>query len=494
MARPAAADRRVAATDQEEKKTHFWRELQSDVRDYLLYFDHENIDDFSRFFKTVGGALRDSWKSIRDIPARIMDHPIIADRVGQGERDFWSDLGEQVGLMAGFAAAGGHAVSGALKLSSAVKERHWGRGLDGLVDIASGSSLALAVAGLAGARAIVAPLAATINMVRGGYNIVVGYKRHDQRKQIQGALDLTRSAGSFGRLLKSRSPIFRAVGVGFAPIAGAFQAGRGLHDVAIGLKNNDNRKELRGLVDIATAVGTALAFASGAAVIPGIALAVAANAVKLGYQFSPKIRKKVDAALDKIEPGLQTTVEKVSDLSQPLVAAFERFMSRFVKKVDPRAPRHYSKAQLAEITNLLLADGRYSREEASRLRTELEKVGQKSDLPKRDITTPPPLLRAKLVAELKTERERVDFVRFLLVVADYNFKIAPEERVFIESLAVSELGLSVEQFQRLIDERESESRLLQSESDTTAPAPTRGTAPTLAPAPTRGTAPTLAVG
>lgn len=459
-----------SSTDQGRKETHFWREFQSDVRDYLLYFDHENVDDFSRFFKTVGGALRDSWKSIRDIPARVMDHPIIADRVGQGERDFWSDLGEQVGLTAGFVAAGGHALSGALKLSSAVKEGHWGRGLDGLVDIASGSSLALAVAGLAGARAIVAPLAAAINMVRGGYNLVVGYKRHDDRKQIQGALDLTRSAGSFGRLLKKRNPVFRAVGIGFAPVAGAFQAGRGLHDIAIGLKNNDNRKELRGLVDIATAVGTALAFASGAAVIPGVALAVAANVVKLGYQFNPRFRKKVDKVIDKVEPALQKVVDKVEDLSEPMVHAFKKFMSRFVKKVDPEAPAHYSKAQLAEITNLLFADGRYSREESSRLRIELEKVGQKRDVPRRDTAAPPPLQRATLVRELDTTQERTEFVRFMLVVADFNFKIAPEEREFVQTLAVTDLGMSQEQFQSLLDERESKSRLLKSEAGA-APSP-----------------------
>ncbi len=460
----------AAAYGEGKKETHFWREFRSDVRDYLLYFDHENVDDFSRFFKTVGGALRGSWKSIRDIPERIMDHPIIADRVAQGDRDFWSDLGERVGLTAGFVAAGGHALSGALKLSSAVKEGHWGRGLDGLVDIASGSSLALAVAGLAGARAIVAPLAAAINMVRGGYNLVVGYKRHDERKQIQGALDLTRSAGSFGRLLKKRSPVFRAVGIGFAPVAGAFQAGRGLHDIAIGLKNNDNRKELRGLVDIATAVGTALAFASGAAVIPGVALAVAANVVKLGYQFSPKFRKKVDKVIDKAEPVLQKVVDKVTDLSEPVVKAFRRFMGRFVKKVDPEAPAHYSKAQLAEIANLLHADGRYSREESARLRIELEKVGQKRDMPKRDAQAPQALQRSKLVQELDTEVERTDFVRFMLVVADFNFKISPEEKQFIQTLAVTDLGMTPEQFQSLLDERETENRLFKSEATVVASA------------------------
>ena len=96
----------------------------------------------------------------------------------------------------GFVAAGGHALSGALKMGTGIKQRNLGKTLDGLVDVASGSSLALAVAGLAGAKAVVAPIAATINAVRGGVNTVQGYKRGDERKQLQGMLDLTRSVGS----------------------------------------------------------------------------------------------------------------------------------------------------------------------------------------------------------------------------------------------------------------------------------------------------------
>lgn len=254
--------------EEPKKDDPFWRELREDVRDYILHFDHERIDDFSRLVKSLGEVLKDGWKVVRDIPAKILNHPIIADRVDKDDRDFWSDLGGQVGTIAGFAAAGGHAVAGTLKLGSAIKHGHWGRGLDGLVDIASGTSLALAVAGLAGARAIVAPIAATINMIRGGFNAAVGFKRGDERKQLQGTLDVSRSVSSLGRLMRHNSALLGGVGIAFAPITGALQAGRGMHDVSTGLKNNDNKKELKGLVDIATAVGTALAFASGPAVIP----------------------------------------------------------------------------------------------------------------------------------------------------------------------------------------------------------------------------------
>lgn len=437
------------------KDEHFWHELRNDVRDYILHFDHERIDDFSRFFKDFGGVLKDGWKVVRDLPAKILNHPVVKDKVDTDDRNFWSDLGGQIGTIAGFAAAGGHAVAGTLKLGSAVRHGHWGRALDGLVDIASGTSLALAVAGLAGAKAIVAPIAATINLVRGGYNTAVGFKRGDERKQLQGTLDIARSVSTLGRLMRHDSAVLGGVGIAFAPVAGVLQAGRGMHDVATGLRNEDNKKEIKGLVDIATAVGTAMAFASGVAVIPGVALAVAANLVKVGYQISPKFRKKVDKILDKHEPKLEKMVEKSVKISAPVVKAYRKFMGHFIKDVDPPGPAHFSKAQLAEITNLLHIDGRYSREEYERLRTDLEEVGQKKDLPKRG-ASPPDLRRAELVNELTTPESRTDFIRFLLVVADYNLESDPVEIDYLRELATKHLGLSAEQFQELVDERETE--------------------------------------
>jgi hypothetical protein len=440
--------------ESEKKDDAFWREWRDDIRDYILHFDHERIDDLSRFFKDTGGVLKDGWKFVRDVPKKILNHPIVADKVDPDDRDYWSDLGGQIGLIAGFTAAGGHAVAGGVKLASAIRRGHVGRGLDGLVDIASGTTLALAVAGLAGARAIAAPIAATINMVRGGYNTVVGFRRGDKRKQLQGSLDVTRSVSSFGRLLRHNSAALGAVGIAFAPVAGALQAGRGLYDVSTGLKNDDNKKQLKGLVDVATAVGTALAFASGPAVIPGIALAVAANIVKVGYQISPRIRKKVDRQLDNQEPRLRKLVEKTSRASAPIVKAYQKVMAHFIKRVDTEGPAHFSKAQLAEIVHLLYADGRYSREEENRLRTDLEQVGQKKDLPGRKAERPE-LQREELARELDSPQSRTDFIRFLLVVADYNYETAPTEHDFIKELATGHLGLSAEEFIKLVEERRS---------------------------------------
>ena len=435
-----------------KKEDGFWRGISDDVRDFILHIDHDRIDDIGRITKDAGNGLREAWKFLRDIPAKVFDHPIIADRVDDNQKDFWTDLTDQVGVIAGFTAAGGFAVAGGVKIANGIRKGNWSKALDGLVDAASGTSLALAVAGLAGARALVVPIATGINLARGVFNIGLGYRRGDERRQIQGSLDVSRAVGTFGRLMKSHGAVFKGVGVAMAPVAGALQAGRGFYDLNTGIKNKDKRKEVQGLADIAAAVGTAMAFASGVAVIPGIALAVAANLVKVGYQLSPKFRKKVDKGLTKIEPTLEKAVDKVERLTEPVVKAWKSLLGRFIKRVDAEKSGRFSKAELAEITNLLHSDGKYEREEYNRLRISLEKVGQRKELPKRG-EAPPPVRRQELVAELDEPKEKQDFVRFLLVAADYDYKTTSQELDYLRELSIDHLGLSEREFQTLVDER-----------------------------------------
>lgn len=456
---PVELPRRQQPAPPKKGDDGFWRGITEDVREFILHIDHDRIDDIGRITKSVGGGLKDAWKYLRDIPSKIFDHPIIADKVDEDQKDFWTDLTEQVGVVAGFTAAGGYAVAGGVKVTNGVRRGNWSKALDGLVDVASGTSLALAVAGLAGARALLAPIATSVNLVRGAYNTRLGFRRGDERRQIQGALDMSRAVGSFGRLWKSHGAAFKGVSVAMAPVAGALQAGRGFYDLNTGLKNKDRKKELQGLADIAAAVGTAMAFASGVAVIPGVALAVAANLVKVGYQLSPKFRKSVDKQLIKLEPKLEKAVLKVERLTQPAVRAWKGLLGRFIKRVDATKPGDFSKAELAEIAQLLHCDGKYEREEYNRLRTSLEKVGQKKDLPKRN-APPPPVRRDELVAELAEPQQRRDFVRFLLVAADYDYKTSVEELDYLRELSVEHLGLTEQQFQQLVDERTAQRKLL----------------------------------
>lgn len=424
---------------QSQTDESFWRELRNDLRDYVLHFNHENIDQLSQAAQSMGSGLKGAWKFVKDVPAKILDLPMIAERVTQEDRNQWLEIGGQVGLIAGFVAAGAYGAAGGTKMISALRHGHAGRALDGLVDLAAGTSVALAVAGLVGARAILAPIAASLNVVRGAYHAVEGWKHRDKRLQVQGGLDVIRSSGSAARMLGKHSTLLGGLGVGLAPVAGAIQAGRGLFDLSVGLRNDDNKKELQGLVDIATAVGTAMAFASGVAIIPGIALAVAANIIKVGYQLSPRFRRRVDQVIDKQEPRLEKFASHATKASKPLIHFWQKIMERWGPERDAPGPRHYGSAQLAEISQLVHADGRYSKLEYRRLKSQLEEAGQKKQTPQRHETPLKPR-RLELQRELPRLKDRQDFLHYLTVVAGYDLEVRPEEIAWIEALA-SDLGL-----------------------------------------------------
>lgn len=418
-----------------EPRVHgFWKDRADDVRELLLLVDQEKLEDAGKLLKSVGSGLKGAWKQVRDIPSKLFDLPVVADKVGLDTQNTLVRIGESLGLTVGFVAAGGHALGGSLKVLSGHQQRETSRKLDGIMDIATAASLTATVAGFGGARAILAPLAAAFNIFRGGHNAAKGYKRNDERAQLQGTLDAVRSAGSLGRLLKKHAMFFRVAGIALAPVAGAIQAGRGLHNLSVGLKNSDNKRELNGLVDIATAVGTALAFASGAAVIPGVALAVAANIAKIVYQVSPKARKKMDRWLDRCEPTLERMVDAAEKLSQPVQRAWKKLMSKLIKQTEEEGPAKFTSAQLQEIHRLLRCDGEYTRQEERRLRVVLSERGQLSHLPTRG-NSPSTTLRQELLTGLPSPAERVEFLRFLETVSRFDNLTTQPELDYIKDLA-----------------------------------------------------------
>lgn len=413
---------------------NFWKERAEEFREMLLFLDEEKLEDAGRIIKSLGSGLKGAWKQIKDIPAKIFNLDVVSDTVGEEKKESllrWSRL---LGQTAGFVASGGHALGGVLKIASGIQQKDRSRKLDGIMDVATASTLAAAVAGLPGVRAVLAPLAASFNVFRGSYNAGHGFKTRDGRKQVQGALDAVRSAGSVGRLLKHVAPVFRVAGTVLAPIAGSLQAGRGIYDVNIGLKNDDNKKMLKGLVDIATAVGTATAFASGAAVIPGIALAVVANIAKIAYEISPKARAKMDPWLDRAEPKLQKFVDKADQYSKPIRETWDKLWSRFVKSPEAPNPDLFTSEQIAEIAHVLASDGEYTRREERRFKTRLEQLGQRDLLPSRKDELPP-LNREALLSQLKTHEQKVKFVRFLVTASGFDNNIAPAERESVDGLA-----------------------------------------------------------
>lgn len=239
------------------KEESFWKEFDHDVREFLLHADTDKIREFGQLVRTVGNGVRGVWKII-DPQDIVQDDPK------------WASISDTVGVAAGLTAAGGAAVLGITKLVRGFRAGHTGKKLDGLVDLGAATTLTLAALALGTAKLVAAPLTATLNAVRGGYNVVRGFKHNDERKQLQGLLDISRSLGGFSRSFKRFSPILGVAGIVLAPVAGFMQAGRGVHDLSIGIKNSDKKRMVRGLADMATAVGTTMAFASGVAVIPEI--------------------------------------------------------------------------------------------------------------------------------------------------------------------------------------------------------------------------------
>lgn len=434
--------------DQEDP---FWREFGNDVREFLLHADPQKLQELSTLVKNVGSGLRQVWKLVRHLPERIMNHSAVKDDIDDKTRDNWLEWSERIGLVTGLTAAGGQALLGVTKLVRGFKQGHTSRQLDGLVDLATATTLALTVAGLGAARLVAAPIAAGFNVIRGAFNTVTGFKHNDERKELQGLLDMARAVGGIGRIFKNYSPLCQMMGIAFAPVAGGLQAGRGLYEVSVGLKNDDKKQVVRGLADVATAVGTTMAFASGVAVIPGVVLAVAANGLKVAYQVSPKFRGWVNRKLDKHEDKLVKLVERADKLTAPLRNGWRKVMSKIFKHIDPEGPRRFSAAQLADITRLLHVDGRYDEEEQQKLKATLEDAGQGKETPQP--TDPvPESQRPGLVQELDTHAKAKDFVAFMIAVADYDHPITPEEEAYLRHLS-TDVGLTPAEFEQLLKEQ-----------------------------------------
>jgi hypothetical protein len=234
-------------------------------------------------------------------------------RVGSGQlrsllgTGLASALGS-AGIYVGFAAAGLRTAAGAGKVVEAVRIRDFGKALDGFKDFGSASVLGLTCAGMWAARKVALPAAAGFDTFRGGFNFVAGWVTNDKRRQARGLFDGVGAAGRTGRALKTYSPFLGKAGLVLAPVAGALQIKRGLDSLSLGLEKNNNKVELRGLVDIASAVGTTLLF-TGIAATPGLAIFSVAQFISTTYAMSATVRKVVDPILDKMEP----TAIKIGD-------------------------------------------------------------------------------------------------------------------------------------------------------------------------------------
>lgn len=251
-----------------------------------------------------------------------------------GSRQFRALLGTGLasslgaaGMYAGLAAAGMRTAGGVGKLVEAGKKKSMSKALDGVKDLGSAAVLGLASASMYALRRTVLPFYGGIGTIRGAFNYAMGRKDKNKRRQEIGALDGIRSLGLTARALKAYSPWFLTAGRVLAPVAGVMQATMGAKKLAHGLRKNINKDELKGVVDIASAVGLTMLL-TGVAATPGLAVFSAAQFLYTVYNMNSKVRKFMDKGIDKLEPaGLKAmdgirnvTVdvkEKINKLSSP---------------------------------------------------------------------------------------------------------------------------------------------------------------------------------
>lgn len=304
-----------------EKDDHFWRELFSgELQEIGIHLNPDHIHATVDGAKSIGSGLRDAWE---DLGKKVSDLFKLADldtRISPEFQEKATEVVLQTARGLGYAAAGLQGIGGLHKLRKGIQKKNLGDKIDGVFDLSTSAAVATTVAGMGIGPLVLGPLAATMGVVRGGYNAVKGFRKGDGRLEIQGGLDMVRSASVGLRLLGKQAPGLAVAGKVLGPIAGVIQASRGFYDLSAGLEKADKSKQVQGLSDIAAATGLTLAM-TGVGTIPGIALAAVAMGSRVLYQFSDKFQGWADQKLDKWGPGLKTATKAVNKVVNPVIHA-----------------------------------------------------------------------------------------------------------------------------------------------------------------------------
>ncbi len=306
--------------DQGQENT-FWRNLFSgELFEIGQRLTPEHLRTTAEAAQSVGTALRDVWSDLKSKVGEVLNLPEVEQRFSPEAREKALETVVQVARGLGYAAAGVQGIGGIYKLKDGFKKNSTERKLDGVFDLTTSAAVGTAIAGLGAVPLVLGPLAATLGVVRGGYNAVTGFAKGDTRAEVQGALDATRSASIGFRLLGNQVALLGTVGAVLAPIAGAIQFGRGLVDLSSGLAEEKKDKQVQGLSDIATAVGLTASL-TGIGTIPGLALVATAMGGRVLYQFNEKFQGLTDQKLDDWQPQLQTAVDGVEKVTKPILNA-----------------------------------------------------------------------------------------------------------------------------------------------------------------------------
>lgn len=282
------------------------------------------IADIMSSGRGVGNVFKSIGKHTENVVSKVLDLDPVDDQLSSGEESAIERGAEIVAHSLGYAAAGIQGLGGVYKLLSHPEKRDATRIIDGTYDIARSVASAAAVADL-GAYSVLSPLATGFGGFRGVHRYVTGRKKDDERMQADGLLQTTRSTSTLLHVLGGDVAPLEIASKVLVPVAGAFQVGRGYHDLSAGLKADSNKKELWGLTDIAKGVGWTLA-CSGLAPLPGVVLTAAADVSRIAYQVSPRARKRFDRGLDKAEPFLKKVVKKTDKVMGPIERRLEKIL------------------------------------------------------------------------------------------------------------------------------------------------------------------------
>ena len=92
--------------DGRKDKDSFGKDRADELRELLLFIDQDTLEDTGRVVKSIGDGLKGAWQQIRDIPSKVFDLPVLADKVDEDKQKQLIELGETLGRVAGFVATG----------------------------------------------------------------------------------------------------------------------------------------------------------------------------------------------------------------------------------------------------------------------------------------------------------------------------------------------------------------------------------------------------
>lgn len=302
-----------------QEKEGFWDELFSgELNEIGIHLNPERIHSTFEGAGSLGEALRKTWDGLREKILTVFDIDKDGSTFGPEFREKATDVAINVAKGIGYTAAGVQGVGGVIKLASGFKEKDLGKKLDGVFDLSTSAAVATTISGLPIGPLVLGPLAAGMGIVRGGFTAVKGFKQGNARKELQGALDATRSASVGLRLAATYSAALGVAGAVLAPIAGAIQAARGFYDLSAGLEAENKEKQMKGLTDVASAAGLTLAL-TGIGTIPGIAITAMAMGARLLYQFNDRFEAVSNRKLEKWKPALSKTANAVNVVTNPVI-------------------------------------------------------------------------------------------------------------------------------------------------------------------------------